>query len=188
MINSNTYMRYLRLGVSLRPIRGKQKQEQDFAYAMHVDGVQYVLNDSGVYEETCDSTDMIEILKNMDAIVNSTRHDKVLYVQNFLEAAMQKRVWCEVACDTQLGIMFGTEDGEICQLAMDFRSPEKFQEYKDEIYSQLTSMGVSPSNLPEIDPMDVYVLTPFTREYEALFSTFKYAGIEVDYLDQDDEQ
>lgn len=187
MINSNTYMRYLRLGLSLRPVRGKQKSEQEYAYAMHVDGVQYVLNDAGVYEETCDSTDMIEMLKNMDAIVNSTRHDKVLAVQNFLEASLQKRVWCEVACDTQLGILFGTEDGEICQLAMDFRSPEKFEEYKDEIYSQLTSMGVSEDKLPEIDPMDVFVLTPFDRAHEALFSTFKCSGIVLDYLDQDGE-
>lgn len=186
MINSNTYMRYLRLGLSLRPVRGKAKEEQDYAFAMHVEGVQYVLNDGGVYEETCDSTDMIEMLKNMESIINTSRHDKVLFVQNFLESSLQKKVWCEVSPDTQLSILYGTEDGEICQLAMDFRTPEKFEEYKAEIYEQLSRMGVSEDKLPDIDPMDTYVLIPASKEHEVIFSTFKHSGIIVEYFDEDE--
>lgn len=185
MINSDTYMRYLRLGLSPRPIRGKCEEGQEYAYALHIEGVQYVLNDGGMYEETVDSTDMIEMLKNMDAIVNSSRHEKVLFVQNFLEMALQKKVWCEVSCDYQLGILFGTEDGEIAQLAMDFRSPEQFETYKDEIYAQLRAAGVPSDKLPEIDPMDTFLLVPTAEEHEVLFENFKLDGVDVEHLPDD---
>lgn len=183
MVNSNTYMRYLRLGQSLRPIRGKAKQDQEFAYAIHLNGVQYVLNDGGTYEETCDSTDMIGMLKNLSAVANSDRHDKVQYIQDFIEKALNKTVWCEISCDSQLGVLFGNEDGEIAQLMMDFRSPEQFEEYKKEVYQQLKSMGVSEDRLPEIDPMHTFILVPAGGEYDVLFNKFKLKGVVVDYMD-----
>lgn len=183
MVNSDTYMRYLRLGLSPRPVRGKSAEDQDHAYAMHIEGVQYVLNDGGTYEETYDSTDMIGILKNMDAIVNSERHEMVQFVQDFISSGLQKTVWGEVSCDSQLGILFGTEDGEVAQLMMDFRSPEQFEEYKNEVYEQLRSMGVSNDRLPEIDPMETFLLIPANHQYEVLFDKFKHHKIDVDYMD-----
>jgi hypothetical protein len=176
-------MRYLRLGLSLRPVRGKSEEDQDYAYAMHIDGVQYVMNDGGTYEDTFDSTDMLGILKNMDAIANSDRHEKVKYIQNFICSSVQKHVWCEVSCDSQLGILFGTEDGEIAQLMMDFRDATQFEEYKKEVYAQLRSMGVSDENLPEIDPMETFILVPAAQEYDVLFDKFKLNGVVLDYLD-----
>ena len=186
MVNSNTYMRYLRLGLSLRPIRGKAKTEQEHAYAIEIEGVQYVLNDGGVYEESNDSSYMVEILKNLEAIVNSHRHDKVAFVQDYLESTLQKKVWCEVSYDSQLGILYGTEDGEICQLAMDFRSPEKFEEYRKEIYDQLLRMGVEEDRLPDIDPMKTFILMPEENIRPEIFDKFKCPGIIIDFADDDE--
>ncbi|WEM33147.1 hypothetical protein EJP02_086 [Escherichia phage EJP2] len=188
MINSNTYMRYLRMGVSLVPVRGKDSVDQEFAYAMPIDGVQYVLNDGGMYEDTNESEDMSDMLQNLLAVVNSDRHDKVKRVTTFLEKNLHKTVWCEIASGPQLGLLFGNADGTICQLAMDFRSPEQFQEYRASIIEHFAALGLDESKIPEISPMDTFVLIPESPAFEALFSTFQCLGIEVSPADVDDEE
>lgn len=187
MINSNTYMRYLRLGLSLRPIRGKSKDSHDYAYAMHVDGVQYVLNDMGLYEETTDSEDIFEIIHNLNFIIQSDRHEIVLGIQNHLESTTQKKVWCEIVPDAQLTVLFGTEDGELAILAMDFRSEEKYEEYRDEIYEQLRSMGVAEQDLPEVDPMHRFLLNVTDKSNAYLLDGFTHPNIDIDDFDNLDD-
>lgn len=135
--NTNTYFRYLRLGLSLRPIRGKcdSLADLDYAYALHCDGVQYVLGDYGTFEESNDSSEIVAGVANLNNIANSSRHEIVLEIQNFIEKNTGKRVWSYVGTDAQMSIAFGNEDGYVAQLIMDFESEEKFLEYKEKSFN-----------------------------------------------------
>lgn len=187
-INTNTYFRYLRLGLSLRPIRGKcdELDDLDYAYSTHCEGVQYVLNDFGEYEETFDSTAMINSIENLNYIVNSSRHEFVEKVRDFIEMHLQKQVWCMVGSEPQLGIAFGTDKGYVAQLIMDFTSQEKFEEYKAKILQSLIQMGIPEDKMPDIQDIEEFVLIPSAEEYDVLFNSMNIPGIIVEHFDDDD--
>ncbi|AXC38859.1 UNVERIFIED_ORG: hypothetical protein [Escherichia phage CMSTMSU] len=79
--NTNTYFRYLRLGLSLRPIRGKcdSLADLDYAYALHCDGVQYVLGDYGTFEES------MTVQKLLLVLLTLTTLPIVLVMKSFLK-------------------------------------------------------------------------------------------------------
>lgn len=187
-INTNTYFRYLRLGLTLRPIRGAcdSLEDLDCAYAIHCDGVQYVLNDFGEFEETNDSTAIMNGIENLESIANSSRHEYVEQVKNYIERNLQKPVWCMVGTEPQLGIAFGTDTGYVAQLIMDFTSEEKFEDYKNKITQSLIQMGIPEEKMPEIQDIEEFVLIPSSEEYDALFSTLNIPGIIVEHFDDDD--
>lgn len=187
-INTNTYFRYLRLGLSLRPIRGicDALEDLDFAYATYCEGVQYVLNDFGEFEETFDSTDMMNCIENLDSIANSSRHDYVVQVKNYIESKLKKPVWCMVGTEPQLGVAFGTENGYVAQLIMDFTSEEKFQEYKAKILQSLVQMGIPEDKMPDIQDIEEFVLISSSEEYDVLFNNLNIPGIIVEHFDDDD--
>lgn len=186
--NTNTYFRYLRLGLSLRPIRGKcdALADLDYAYALHCDGVQYVLGDFGEFEESNDSTEILAGVNNLNLIANSSRHDIVLAIQKFIEEGTGKRAWCYVGTDAQMSIAFGNEDGYVGQLIMDFESEEKFQEYKEKILKSLMQMGIEESNLPEIQSIDEFVIIPSDEKYDAMFSNLNIPGVIVEFFEDGD--
>lgn len=186
--NTNTYFRYLRLGLSLRPIRGKcdSLADLDYAYALHCDGVQYVLGDYGTFEESNDSSEIIAGVANLNNIANSSRHEIVLEIQNFIEKNTGKRTWSYVGTDAQMSIAFGNEDGYVAQLIMDFESEEKFQEYKEKIIQSLLQMGIPEDRMPEIQSIDEFVLIPSDEKYDAMFTALNIPGVVVEYFDDGD--
>lgn len=189
--NSNTYFRYLRLGLSLRPVRGyctKLGEDMEYAWAMHCDGVQYVLSDFGEFEKDNDPTAMMNAIENLDCIANSSRHETILEVQNYIEKNLQKPVWSMVSTEEQLGVAFGTEDGYVAQLIMDFSSEEKFLEYRDKIYQALQRSGISPENIPEIEPIQEFFLIPSEESYDAMFFDMKVPGVIVEHFDDDNSE
>ncbi|WOL22607.1 hypothetical protein [Escherichia phage vB_EcoM_JNE01] len=187
--NSNTYFRYLRLGLSLRPIRGKcdSLADLDYAYALHCDGVQYVLGDFGTFEETNDSTELKTGIDNLNLITNSSRHDIVLEIQNFIEQNTGKRTWSYVGTDTQLSVAFGNDEGYVAQLIMDFENEEKFLEFKDKIMQSLIHMGIQEENMPEIKDIEEFVLIPSDEKYDAMFTNLKVPGVIVEFFDDGDD-
>lgn len=187
--NTNTYFRYLRLGLSLRPIRGKcdSLADLDYAYALHHEGVQYVLGDYGEFEETNDSTGINAGVDNLNNIANSSRHDIVLQIQNFIEQHTGKRVWCYVGTDAQMSISFGNDEGYVAQLIMDFESEEKFLEFKEKIIKSLVDMGVPENKMPEVQNIDEFVLIPSDEKYDAMFTALDIPGVIVEYFDDGDD-
>lgn len=190
-INSNTYFRYLRQGLSLRPIRGKcdALEDLDYAFSIYVEGVQYVLNDFGEFEETNDPVGMIGCIDNLEQIANSSRHDYVNYIKNYIQLATQKDVWCMVGADSQLMVTFGNEDGYVAQLIMDFASPEKFEEFKSKMIQSLIQLGIPEDKMPEIQDIEEFVLIPAEPEFNAMFSTanFNLDGVVVEFFDEDND-
>lgn len=185
--NSNTYFRYLRLGLSLRPIRGKcdSLADLDYAYSIYDDGVQYVLGDFGEFEETNDSTGIMDGIENLDCIVNSSRHDVIKEIHKFIETNTAKTTWCLVGTDPQMAIAFGNEDGYVAQLIMDFASKEKFEEFKAKMVQSLLQMGIPEDKMPEIQDIEEFVLIPSDEKYDVLFSTLNIPGVIVENFDDD---
>lgn len=189
--NSNTYFRYLRLGLSLRPVRGYCDDLEDFEYAwaVHCENVQYVLNDFGEFEKDNDATSMMNAIDNLDCIANSDRHETVLAVQKYIESNLSKPVWCMVSTEEQLGITFGTEDGYVAQLIMDFSTEEKFISYRDKIYQALLlRSGISEDQVPEIAPMKDFFLIPSDEKYDAMFYKMNVPGVIVEHFDDDNTE
>lgn len=188
--NSNTYFRYLRLGLSLRPIRGycDELEDFDYAWAIHCEGVQYALNDFGEFEKDNDPTSMMNAVENLDSIANSTRHETVLEIQRYIEKNLGKPVWSMVSVEEQLGITFGNEDGYIAQLIMDFSTEEKFITYRDKIYQALLRSGISEDNIPEIAPMKEFILIPSEERFDAMFYKMNVPGVVVEHFDDDNSE
>ncbi len=127
LLSSETFARYHRMGLSPRPVRGKAK-DQDLAVAYYFDNVQYVFNDYGTYEEESNAEDMNLAVQNLQEIINSERHDKVKSVLEHIQSQMKVPLWVEIALDPQLGVTFGSSEGSIAEMIMDFPSVEKFEE------------------------------------------------------------
>lgn len=190
MLISNTYYRYLRLGMILRPIRGHFKnedEEQKYGYAYHFDNIQYVLNDFGTYEESNDSTELDAGVKNLDAILNSSRHDTIKAIMKFIRKhAELKDLWVQVGTADQLQVLFGDKNGVIAQLVMDFSSREMFDEYRKKMEQTLRQAGVSDEEMPEIEDLEEFILVPADNSFEVVFNQMNIPGVIVEYLDDDD--
>lgn len=192
MITSNTYYRYLRLGLAVRPVRGlfvSEDNEQEYAFSYPVEDVQYVLNDFGEFEETNDSTSLMEGVRNLEMIVNSSRHEIVQQVLAFIRRHARKNadLWCQVGTEPQLQIIFGDDSGIIAQLVMDFSSPEKFEEYKQKIIQSLVQLGIEDENMPEIADIEEFVLIPANEEHLDLFESMNIPGVIVERFDDEDD-
>lgn len=191
MITSNTYYRYLRLGLTVRPVRGRfvtQDKEQEFAFSYPVEDVQYVLNDFGEFEETGDSTSLLTGVRNLELIVNSSRHEIVQKILAFIRKHAREDVdlWCQVGSEPQLQILFGDDAGLIAQLVMDFSSEEKFEEYKQKIIQSLIQLGVDEDDMPDIADIEEFVLIPANDDHVELFNTINIPGVIVEQFDEDD--
>lgn len=193
MITSNTYYRYLRLGLAVRPVRGafmSDDREHEYAFAYPVEDVQYVLNDFGEFEETNDSTSLIEGVRNLELIVNSSRHEVVQQVLAFIRKHARKdaELWCQVGTEPQLQIIFGDDQGIIAQLVMDFSSYEKFEEYKQKIIQSLIQLGIEDENMPDIQDIAEFVLIPANEEHVELFESMNIPGVIVESFDDEDDE
>lgn len=188
LISSETFARYHRMGLSPRPVRGKA-QDQDFAVAYYFDGVQYVFNDYGTYEEQCDPEDMNLSVTNLNSIISSERHEKVKAVLTHIQSQMQVAIWAEVALDAQLGITFGCAEGSIAEMIMDFPSVEKFEEYKARIMEQLKSLNpeLDFSKMPPIEDVEEFIVIPTNSEYDVIFKDMKIDGVIVEIMDDNDD-
>lgn len=185
LLSSETFARYHRMGFSPRPIRGKAK-DQDLAVAYHFDGVQYVFNDYGAYEDECDTEDMNLAIQNLEFIINSERHDKVKEVLEFIKSQMNVQLWVEVALDPQLGVTFGCSKGSIAEMIMDFPTVEKFEEYRERILEQLRSIGADLDSLPPIQDVEEFIVIPTDTEYDVVFEDMKIDGVVVENMGDDD--
>ena len=177
------------MGLSLRPIRGKcdSLEDLDYAYSLHDDGVQYVLCDFGEYESDFDDTTMLGCIENLQNIANSSRHDVVKQIQQFLEKNLGTPIWSLVGSDHQMAVAFGNEDGYVAQLIMDFSSEEKFLEYKAKITQSLLQMGIAEDKMPDIQDIEEFVVIPAEEKYDAMFKKLNIPGVVVDYFDPNDD-
>lgn len=188
LIQSESFARYHRIGFSPRPVRGKGN-DQDFAVAYYYDNVQYVFNDYGTYEEDGIVEDMNMVITNLEYITHSDRHEKVKAVAEHIQKQLQVPIWCEVALDTQLGISFGSTNGVIAQMIMDFPSKEKFEEYKGKLIEQLKSLSpeLDLTKLPPIEDVIDFIVIPSESEYDIIFKDLKVDGVVVEIIDDNDD-
>lgn len=188
LIQSESFARYHRMGFSPRPVRGKG-EDQDFAVAYYYDNVQYVFNDYGTYEEEGVVDDMNMTVLNLDYITNSHRHDKVKAVAEHIQKHLQVPIWCEIALDTQLGISFGSTEGVIAQMVMDFPTKEKFEEYKENLIKTLQNLSpeIDLSKLPPIEDVTDFIVIPAENAYEVIFEDLKVKGVVVENMGDDDD-
>lgn len=185
LLSSETFARYLRMGFSPRPIRGKAK-DQDFAVSFYHDNVQYVFNDYGAYEDEYDIEDMSLAISNLEYIINTERHEKVKAVFEHISSQMKVPLWVEVALDPQLGVTFGCAEGSIAEMIMDFPTKEKFEEYKVRIIEQLRSLGADIDKMPPIEDVDEFIVIATNSEYDVVFKDMKIDGVIVEIMDDDD--
>lgn len=183
MLNSDTYTRYQRLGLSLRPVRGVQIEDQEHAYAYYHDDIQYVLNDFGAYENNHDSTDIDKAVENLEYILNSTRHDKIKIIYEHLISQLRLPVWVEVALEDQLAVSFGSTDGVIATLIMDFTSPEKFKSYRERAIKTLLQMGIDEEDIPDLEEMTDFLLASGAEQYDILIDDIEIEGVIVEPYD-----
>lgn len=188
LIQSETFARYHRMGFSPRPLRGKGA-DQDFAVAYYFENVQYVFNDYGTFEQDATIDDMNMAIRNLDYIVNSDRHEKVKGVAEHIQRHLHVPIWCEIALDTQLGISFGSTDGIIAQMIMDFPSVEKFEEYKEKLIEQLRQLSpdLDFDKLPPFEDVTDFILIPSDEKYDIIFKDFNVDGVIVEIIDDDDD-
>lgn len=185
LLSSETFARYHRMGLSPRPVRGKAK-DQDLAVAYYFDNVQYVFNDYGTYEEESNAEDMNLAVQNLQEIINSERHDKVKSVLEHIQSQMKVPLWVEIALDPQLGVTFGSSEGSIAEMIMDFPSVEKFEEYKERIIEQLRSLGADLDKMPPIEDVKEFIVIPTDSKYDVVFKDMKVDGVIVEIMDDDD--
>lgn len=123
-VMTNTYTKYLRMGIVPRTVRGNWK-DGDYMYSIYHDAVQYTIDDMGDYEIDGDITYILECLEARRMIIERN-HDLVCDIYNHLKNNLGTDIWVRVDGGAQLNCCFGDSRGAIGTLLMDFIDPQQF--------------------------------------------------------------
>lgn len=179
---TNTFAKYLRLGVIPRPVRGNWKGGE-FMYSFYHDDVQYTIDDDGDYEYYANVDYILECLEARDIIIQRN-HDIVRAVYEYLVNELDTDIWVRVGSGMQLNCTFGDSHGEFAHLMMDFVDPEKF----DDAVEKLRALITEETGLePDFEPVTNFVLMVVDKENIELFDKFEHPKVDVINLDDMDD-
>ncbi|SOK58867.1 hypothetical protein [Yersinia phage fHe-Yen9-03] len=184
---TKTFAKYLRLGITPRPVRGNWK-DGDYMYSIYHDEVQYAIDDMGDYEIDLDIEHILECLNARETIIDRN-HVIVRELYEHFMSVFDTDIWVRVGIGMQLSVVFGSVHGEFATFMMDFVDMDKFNQIVAEIREKILS---ETDKEPEILPSEYYTLILHNREDIKLLDGYFNSKVHVYFMDEfeddDDDQ
>lgn len=176
-VMTNTYAKYLRMGIVPRTVRGNWRGGEHM-YSIYHKNVQYCIDDMGDYEFDADDSYIMECLKARDMIIERN-HELVCDIYTHIKTKLDTDVWVRVNSGLQLNCTFGDYRGSISSLMMDFVEPELFNEAVEKLRR---IFGDELGNIPDFQPASGYVMAVSGCDM-SLFNGFSNPLVEILNLD-----
>ncbi len=170
---TKTFAKYLRLGITPRPVRGNWK-DGDYMYSIYHDDVQYTIDDMGDYEIDTDVSYILECLQARDLIIERN-HDVVRSVYDHLVRYFDNDIWVRVNSGIQLTCSFGDRDGVFAHLSMDFVNEADYNAAVNK-FKQLVN------NIPGFEDAEVpdgFIMMVIDSDKLQAFDSFEHPKIKV---------
>jgi hypothetical protein len=178
-VMTKTFAKYLRLGIIPRTVRGNW-QDGDYMYSLYHDSVQYTIDDYGDYEIDSDVTYLLDCLDARSRVIEKN-HTLIKEIYEYIQKYEQTDIWVRVNAGMQLSATFGSEDGVIATLMLDFVDKERFDQIVDGVKKLMRQNGENTNvSLP-----DGYFLVVQDRQYYDMFENSPpfCEDIEIHFID-----
>lgn len=178
-VMTKTFAKYLRLGIIPRTVRGNW-QDGDYMYSLYHDSVQYTIDDYGDYEIDSDVTYLLDCLDARSRVIEKN-HTLIKEIYEYIQKYEQADIWVRVNAGMQLSATFGSEDGVIATLMLDFVDKERFDQIVDDVKKLMRQNGENTNvSLP-----DGYFLVVQDRQYYDMFENSPpfCEDIEIHFID-----
>ena len=172
MLKLKTYTKYLRKGITLRPVRGNH-QYGDFMFSFYHDNVQYTLDDSGDYEEGGGDDEYMDMLISSLAMIIERHHSTVKNVYNYIQKAYNSDVWVRAESGEQLRVTFGNEDGFICSLCLTYVDATALDELNEQLREEVGDESAQLIN------DGVFYLYPNNEKHNQYFKQLRVENVHV---------
>lgn len=170
---TKTFAKYLRLGITPRPVRGNWK-DGDYMYSIYHDDVQYTIDDMGDYEIDSDVSYILECLQARDLIIERN-HDVVRCVYDHLVKYFDTDIWVRVNSGIQLTCSFGDRDGVFAHLSMDFVNAADYEAAVNKFKKMIKNVpGFEDAEVP-----DGFVMMIVSPNKSQAFDEFEHPKIKV---------
>ena len=175
---TNTFAKYLRLGITPRPVRGNWI-DGDYMYSIYHDDVQYTIDDLGDYEIDGDVSLILECLEAHEMIIER-HHTLVKEIYELIKDHLQKDIWVCVGMGMQLHCTFGDNKGAFSHLMLDFINPEKFQQAVDKLKNLIGEEFAA-----DFEEVNKFVLMVTDKDKFEIFKNYHNPTVDVVNLRED---
>lgn len=182
---NQTYIKLQRMGLKPRATKGEFIGADTMFSIFNHDGVQYSVDDLGMYESTGDSSSLIEAVLHVDPVVE--RHHLVIKkVMEFVKQYTNNDTWVTVNPGLQLSVTFGDKSGPSADMLLSFPDEESVEEFKQELREMGELDSELEKELEEMSISDEFLIVVTNLSLRNHFSKFKEAGVVVKYIDDED--
>ncbi|AQW88591.1 hypothetical protein FDH34_gp066 [Serratia phage BF] len=176
---TKTFAKYLRLGITPRPVRGNWK-DGDYMYSIYHGDVQYAIDDTGDYEIDHDVDYILDCLQSRATIIDRN-HKLISEIYEHLMGVLDTDIWVRVGVGMQLNVVFGSVDGEIATFMMDFEDMEAFNKLVEEIKAQILE---ETNKEPIVEQSDYFTLILHNRVDIKLFKGYYNPKVRIHFMDE----
>lgn len=183
MAINKTFMKLLRLGLTPNNARGAHRDSHTM-FVVHAEGgIEYAIDDLGYYEDTGDSTTIVESIENIEFVLD--RHQEL--VQNLVSHFKEKLgrdVWMTVNAGMQVSISLGDCEGAFADVMLSFRDEKALEDCKAHIREMVHEEDMSEKVLEE--QLKLYLMVILQPEYKAIGKELEGGNLIVRGLDDED--
>ncbi len=169
---SKTFAKYLRLGLTPRPVRGNWRGGEDM-YSLWHGSIQYCIDDWGDYENDSNPTYLLECI-NMRSVIIERNNKIVAEVFSYLQERLSTDIWVRVNGGSQLNCTFGDSTGPLAHLLMDFIDRESFDSAIERVKGFITDIDCS-----HIEYQEKFMLMITSVDSSEIFKYYTNPDIDV---------